>query len=151
MSKATIQKYYNRFRKAQLAVKNKQDKWAEIDMFDRGEQWKDAAIPPWVPKPTTNLIRYVRTLKRSNLASAIPRPDFTPIRQEQADQIMKIQKAHDHVWDTEKLDRTIRECIDRTQLQGTAVAYVYNDDTFYGGTYYGENDLEISCIKVRFV
>lgn len=135
-----IQRYYLRFRKAQAAIKTIQDKWTELDTFDRGEQWKDANIPPWVPKPTTNLIRHIRTLKRANLASAIPRPNFSPINYEHSEHVAKLQKAHDHVWETEHLDRTIRECIDRAQLQGTSVAYVYNDDTFYGGNYYGEND-----------
>ena len=137
----TIQRYYQRFRKSQAAVQSKQSTWAELDMFDRGEQWKNESIPPWIPKPITNYVRFIRTLKRSNLASAIPRPTFSPIAREFAEQIAKLQKAHDHVWETQKVERDIRECIDRALLQGTSVAYVYNDDYFYGGQYYGENDL----------
>lgn len=136
----TIQKFYQRFRKAQTAVQAKQMTWSELDMFDRGEQWKNEQIPPWVPKPITNYVRFVRTLKRANLASAIPRPTFTPLVPEYKDQIAKLQKAHDHVWETQKVERDVRECIDRALLQGTAIAYVYNDDYFYGGQYYGEND-----------
>lgn len=135
-----VQKLYQRFRKAQTAVQEKQMLWAELDMFDRGEQWKNESIPPWIPKPITNYIRYVRTLKRANLASAIPRPTFTALAPEYKEQIAKLQKAHDHVWETQKVARDVRECIDRALLQGTAIAYVYNDDYFYGGQYYGEND-----------
>lgn len=137
----TIQKLYQRFRKAQTAVQSKQMTWAELDMFDRGEQWKNESIPPWIPKPITNYVRFIRTLKRANLASAIPKPTFVPLVPEFKQQISKLQKAHDHVWETQKVDRDIRECIDRALLQGTSIAYVYNDDYFYGGQYYGENDL----------
>lgn len=135
-----VQKLYQRFRKAQTAVQEKQMLWAELDMFDRGEQWKNESIPPWIPKPITNYIRYVRTLKRANLASAIPRPTFTALAPEYKEQIAKLQKAHDHVWETQKVARDVRECIDRALLQGTSIAYIYNDDYFYGGQYYGEND-----------
>jgi hypothetical protein len=135
-----VQKLYQRFRKAQTAVQNKQMLWAEMDMFDRGEQWKNESIPPWIPKPITNYIRYVRTLKRANLASAIPRPTFTALVPEFKEQISKLQKAHDHVWETQKVARDVRECIDRALLQGTAIAYIYNDDYFYGGQYFGESD-----------
>lgn len=114
--------------------------WTELDMFDRGEQWKNEQIPPWIPKPITNYVRFVRTLKRANLASAIPKPTFTPLIPQYREQVSKLQKAHDHVWETQKVDRDIRECIDRALLQGTSIAYVYNDDYFYGGQYYGEND-----------
>jgi hypothetical protein len=136
----TIQKFYQRFRRAQTAVQSKQMTWTELDMFDRGEQWKNEQIPPWIPKPITNYVRFVRTLKRANLASAIPKPTFTPLIPQYREQVSKLQKAHDHVWETQKVDRDIRECIDRALLQGTSIAYVYNDDYFYGGQYYGEND-----------
>jgi hypothetical protein len=124
-----------RYRKAEDAVFDKHRMWAELDMFDRGEQWKNAAIPAWVPKPITNFIRYIRLLKRANLASAISKANFLPLNPQYAEQVEKLQKAYDHVWEVEDIPYTIRGIIDRGLLQGTAVAYVYNDDSYVGGVY----------------
>jgi hypothetical protein len=135
-----IQKYYQRFRKSQSTTTEKRKLWQILDMFDRGDQWKNQAIPPWVPKPVTNRIRYVRTLKRANLASSIPKANFSPEYREDAAYISRLQKAYDHVWEKKKVPRVVRRSIDRALLQGTAIAYVYSEDDVYG-KYYGENDL----------
>jgi hypothetical protein len=135
-----IQKYYQRFINAENAVTHKHETWTVLDQFDRGQQWEGAAIPPWVPKPVTNFIRYFRTLKRANLASAIPSAHFYSEHPADVETVRNLQKAYEHVWHMEKVDRTIRRCIDRALLQGTAIAYVYNDDTYVGGKYYGEED-----------
>ena len=124
-----------RFLRAEQSVTDKHRMWAELDMFDRGEQWKNASIPAWIPKPVTNYIRYVRQLKRANLASAIGKANFLPLNPQYAEQVTKLQKAYDHVWEVENIPYIIRGVIDRGLLQGTSVAYVYNDDTYVGGTY----------------
>lgn len=135
-----IKKYYTRFINANNAVQTKHETWRILDMFDRGQQWETAAIAPWVPKPVTNFIRYFRTLKRANLASAIPHAHFYSEHPADVETVANLQKAYEHVWYMEKVDRTVRRCIDRALLQGTAIAYVYNDDTYVGGKYYGEED-----------
>lgn len=135
-----ISKLYARFRRAEQAVTYKHSQFKILDQFDRGKQWENVAIPPWVPKPVANWIRYIRTLKRANLASAIPTASYAPRIQEQAPYIDKLYRAYKHVWEVEKIPRTIRRCIDRSILQGTAIAMVYTDDTFVGGQYYGSGD-----------
>ena len=148
-----IKKYYTRFINANNAVSYKHERWRILDMFDRGQQWQDANLPPWVPKPVTNFIRYFRTIKRSNLASAIPSANFYPEHPADVETVQNLQKAYDHIWHMEKVDRTVRRCIDRAILQGTAIAYVYNDDTYVGGKYYGEenpdNHLYVGKICVK--
>jgi len=134
-----VQEYGLRFQKAQKAVVNKHKLWATLDMFDRGEQWKNLSLPPWIPKPVTNWIRYIRTLKRANLASAISTAHFTARDPQYREDVQRLQRAYTHVWQTKKVPRVIRRCIDRAVLQGTAIAVVYTDDKV-GGTYYGEND-----------
>lgn len=135
-----IQQYYQRFRKAELYKADIVKRWTVLDEFDRGEQWKNVAVPPWVPKPVTNLIRFVRTLKRANLASAIPKPTFYAEYPEDKDMVNSLQLAHNHVWEKEHLDRLVRLCIDRSLLLGTTIAMVYTDDTFVGGKYFGTGD-----------
>lgn len=152
-TQSKIKKYYTRFINAQMAVQSKHERWRILDMFDRGQQWENANLPPWVPKPVTNFIRYFRTLKRANLASAIPSAHFYPEHPRDVQVVDNLQKAYDHVWYMEKVDRTIRRCIDRAILQGTAIGYVYNDDTYVGGKYYGEenpdNHLYVGKICVK--
>jgi hypothetical protein len=130
-----IKLYTQRYRKAEDAVSQKHRMWAELDMFDRGEQWKNASIPVWVSKPVTNIVRKIRQTKRANLASNISKATFQPLNPMFAEQVAKIQKAYDHVWDVDNVPRVVRRVIDRGLLQGTAVVYVYNDESYVGGTY----------------
>ncbi|MMZ47365.1 hypothetical protein D1872_90090 [compost metagenome] len=133
-----INTYVQRFNKAEQSVSDKQAKWKIIDMFDRGEQWKDVPLPPWVPTPIHNMIRYVRTVKRANLAGNIPAAHYAPLNIDQKDLIENIQRAYKHVWDTQRVPYTVRRCIDRALLQGTSIGFVYSDDTIIDGEYYGE-------------
>lgn len=152
-AKEWISKFYIRFTNSETAMIEKHKDWAEIDKFDRGEQWKDMPIPPWVPKPVTNLVRYVRTTKRANLASGISKPTFTPLHPDDVDTMHTLQLAHDHVWDTERVDRTVRLAIDRGELRGTSLAFVYSDDTYVGGKYFDDkdpkNELFMGEVKVK--
>jgi hypothetical protein len=138
--KSRIQSYYSRFVKASTAVAPMHRKFTVLDMFDRGEQWKDANVPPWVPKPVTNLIRYVRTIKRANLASSIPMCHYSPLSIEDTDFIKRLSDAYKHVWQWEKVPRIVRRGIDRANLHGTSIAYVYEDSSYVGGKYYGKSN-----------
>ena len=120
-----INRYYLRFTKAEAALSGKRAAWTVLDQFDRGEQWKDAVIPPWIPKPMTNLIRYLRTVKRANLASALPKCSFVSLYEEDTKAIQQLENAYNHVWEWEHVPRTLRRCIDRALLHGTSIAYVY--------------------------
>lgn len=135
-----IQRYWTRFLKAETEVKPKHNVWAVLDTFDRGEQWKDVMMPPWLPKPVTNYIRYIRTTKRANLASGLPKATFSPVSPDDAEIIGQLQHAYDHVWEDSKVDRVTRRCIDRGTLQGTSIGYVYFDDRYVGGKYYKQDD-----------
>lgn len=138
--RSKIARMYQRFLKSQQSVKPKHTLWTELDEFDRGEQWKNASIPPWVPKPVTNYVRFVRTLKRANMASSIPKPNFYAEYPEDEQIVRRLQKAHDYVWQTKSVDRIVRRNVDRALLQGTSIAYVYVDDKIVGGRYFGEGN-----------
>lgn len=138
--KMRVSKYHQRFNRAKSEVQSKHSLWTKIDTFDRGEQWKDTSLPPWIPTPVTNYIRYVRTLKRANLASMIPSAKFSSRYLQFADDVARLQRAYEHVWETEGVPKIIRRSIDRALLQGTAIVYVYNDNDFFGGIYMNEND-----------
>lgn len=133
-----IRKYSRRFQKAENAMGDLHRLWKTLDLFDRGKQWDNAQIPVWIPKPITNLIRYVRTTKRANLAQNIPQAEFIPMTPLDAPLVRQLQKAYDHVWDEQKVPMTIRKCIDRGLLYGTSIAYVYAEENIRG-KYFGDN------------
>jgi hypothetical protein len=133
-----ISKAENRYRLASDGMSDHHKAWNMIDTFDRGKQWDGVQIPVWIPKPITNLIRYVRTTKRANLAQNVPQANFIPMTPLDAPLIRKVQKAYDHVWDEQKVPLTIRRCVDRALLHGTSIAYVYAEENIRG-KYYGDN------------
>lgn len=135
-----IDRYFLRYTKAEAALSGKRQAWAVLDQFDRGEQWKDAVIPPWIPKPMTNLIRYLRTVKRANLASALPKCTFISLYEEDTEAINRLENAYNHVWEWEHVPRTLRRCIDRALLHGTSIAYVYEDTNYVKGKYFKPSD-----------
>lgn len=138
--KARVAKFHKGFSQAESSVSGKQKQWKIIDLFDRSKQWDNIDLPPWIPRPVQNMIRYIRILKRANLAANIPAAHFTAINVKFKDEVGRLQKAYKHVWSTEKVPLMVRRCIDRTLLQGTAIGFVYSEDEFVGGEYYGEDD-----------
>lgn len=133
-----IEKYFYRFRQASFGMDDYHKLWNLLDLFDRGKQWDKVNIPAWIPKPITNLIRYVRTTKRANLAQAIPQANLTPMTPLDKGLVDKLQRAYEHVWDEDKTALTVRRCVDRSLLHGTAIAYVHAEENIRG-KWYGED------------
>jgi hypothetical protein len=134
-----INKAERRYYNASQGMSEHHKMWAMIDMFDRGRQWDSVQLPVWLPKPVTNLIRYVRTTKRANLAQNVPQADFIPMTPIDAPLVRAIQKAYDHVWDEQKVPMMVRRCMDRALLHGTSIAYVYAEENIRG-KYFGEKN-----------
>lgn len=147
-----ISNYNNRFDRAEQGMSEHHKLWKTLDLFDRGKQWDSVQIPVWVPKPITNLIRYVRTTKRANLAQAVPQAHFTPMTPLDTELVTHVQKAYEHVWADQKVPYTVRKVIDRGLLHGTSIAYVYAEENIRG-KYFGEshegNQLYRYDIKVK--
>ena len=150
--KQFILKAERRFNSSSSNMSDLHKQWSVIDKFDRGRQWDGVQIPVWIPKPVTNLIRYVRTTKRANLAQNIPQATFVPMTLLDLGLVKQIQRAYDHVWDEQKVAYTCRRCIDRALLHGTSLAYVYAEENI-SGKYFGEenpeNQLHRYDIKVK--
>lgn len=150
--KKLILKAEKRYQNAAQGMAEHHKMWAMIDLFDRGRQWDNVQIPVWIPKPITNLIRYVRTTKRANLAQNVPQAQFIPMTPIDAPLVRSIQKAYDHVWDEQKVPMTIRRCVDRALLHGTSIAYVYAEENIRG-KYFGDknpnNQLYKYDVKVK--
>ena len=133
--KAFIIKADRRFNQASNGMTKHHQLWKILDMFDRGKQWDMVKMPVWIPKPITNLIRYVRTTKRANLAQNIPTATFIPMTPLDAPLVKQVQKAYEHVWEEQKVRMTCRRCVDRGLLHGTSIAYVYAEENIRGKYY----------------
>jgi hypothetical protein len=150
--RSLINKAEHRYRNAVSGMDEHHKAWTLIDTFDRGKQWDSVQIPVWIPKPITNLIRYVRTTKRANLAQNVPQAQFVPVTPLDAPLVRSVQKAYDHVWDEQKVPMTIRRCVDRSLLHGTSIAYVYAEENIRGkyfGDAHPENQLYRYDVKVK--
>lgn len=134
-----IRKAYRRFQIASNGMSSLHNQWRLLDLFDRGRQWDTVQIPVWIPKPMTNLIRFVRTTKRANLAQNIPTATFTPLTPLDEPLVRQVQKAYNHVWEEQLVPMTCRRCVDRGLLHGTSIAYVYAEENIRG-KYYGKNN-----------
>jgi hypothetical protein len=147
-----VQKAYHRFEIAQKEMGEHHKLWRLIDLFDRSRQWDTVKVPVWIPKPVTNLIRYVRTTKRANLGQNIPTATFIPYTPLDIQLVNQMQKAYNHVWDEQKIPMMVRRCVDRGLLHGTSIAYVYAEENIRG-KYYGEgnenNQLYRYDVKVK--
>lgn len=135
--KDKVYKYLHRFRLAADGMGEYHTLWNLLDKFDRGKQWDNVSVPVWVPTPITNLIRFVRTTKRANLAMSVPQSNLTPLTPLDQPLVMKLQKAYEHVWDEEKVPMLVRRCVDRALIHGTSLGYVYAMENIRG-KYYGE-------------
>lgn len=136
--RALIAKALHRYRIASNGMDELHKEWALLDKFDRAKQWDSVQIPVWIPKPITNLIRYVRTTKRANLAQAVPQANFVPMTPVDTPLVKQLQKAYDHTWDEQKVPLLVRKVVDRALLHGTSIAYVYAEENIRG-KWYGEN------------
>jgi hypothetical protein len=150
--KKFVAKALHRFRLASYGMDEHHKLWRIIDLFDRGRQWDNVQLPVWIPKPITNLIRYVRTTKRANLAMNVPQAEFVPLTPLDKGLVDKVQRAYEHVWDEQKVPLTVRRCVDRASLHGTSLAYVYAEENIRG-KYYGEghegNQLYRYDVKIK--
>ena len=110
--------------------------WKELDEFYRGDQYKNASVPPWVPKPVTNFIHMVVSIKRAALATENPMALLRPLSMTDVDSVGELQKIYEWVWKRIKARKAVREAIETSKLLGTGIVQVYWDEMtgVLGGT-----------------
>lgn len=112
-------------------------KWKMLDAFDRGEQWDLSAInmPSWVPRPVTNYIYVVKSIKKASLVDNVKEGTLLPLSPEDADKVEVLNKLKRSKWKKLSVANTIRKTADRAVLLGTGITYVgYDPDVIGGGT-----------------
>jgi hypothetical protein len=99
--------------------------WRELDEFYRGDQYKNMNIPPWVPKPVTNMLHLVITTKRAALSSENPSAMLLPVSPADMENIKRLQSIYEWVWKKIAARKVVRDNIETSKLLGTAIAQVY--------------------------
>lgn len=110
-------------------------KWKELDAFDRGEQWDLSTIPlpSWVPRPVTNYIYVVKSVKKASLVDNVLEGTLLPLSPEDATKVDLLDKAKRAKWKQLDVTNVIRETAGRAVLLGTGVTFVGFDPNVIGG------------------
>lgn len=125
------------FEKMKQARAKNDSKWKELDAFDRGEQWNLSTIPmaSWVPRPVTNYIHVVKSVKKASLVDNVAEGTLLPLSLQDADKVKLLNEAKKAKWKQLNVTNKIRETADRAILLGTGVTYLgYDPDIIGGGT-----------------
>lgn len=113
------------------------NKWKMLDAFDRGEQWSLSTIPlpKWQPRPVTNYIYVVKSVKKASLVEAVKEGKLLPLSPEDVSKVEILDKARKAKWKKLSIPDIIRRTADRAILLGTGLTYVgYDPDIIVGGT-----------------
>jgi hypothetical protein len=114
-----------RIRKAKNRKQKRADIMAELDAFDRNQQWDLQSAPAWLPKPVTNFIHLIKYTKRAALAMDNPTGKLRAVSPAGVERVDLLDHAFQYVWDRIKARKVVRENIETSKLLGTAFAHVY--------------------------
>jgi hypothetical protein len=125
------------FEKMKQARAKKDSKWKELDAFDRGDQWNISSVsmPSWIPRPVTNYIHVVKSLKKASLVDNVAEGTLLPLAAADAMKVDMLNKAKKAKWRQLNVTDVIRRTADRAILLGTGVTFLgYDPDVIGGGT-----------------
>lgn len=110
--------------------------WKNLDAFDRGEQWELSTIPlqKWVPRPVTNYIHVVKSIKKASLVENISEGTLLPLSPNDSLKIEELNKVKKAMWRRLSMDTIVRNTADRAILLGTGVTYIGYDPDKMGGS-----------------
>jgi len=136
------------------AQRTRQDKkdtvFKELDAFDRGDQWniKNTAYPPWIPRPVTNYVHYVRTYKTASISVESLIGKLRPITPEDVEDVGKLQTVYEYLWDYLQLKHKIRDTISDSRLFGTGILQIgWDESKLVGGkNYRAEGEITATLI-----
>lgn len=136
MRKPKIEYVIAQFEKMKQARKARESKWKELDAFDRGDQWNLSTVPmaSWVPRPVTNYIHVVKSVKKAALVENVAEGTLLPLSAIDAPKIELLNKAKKSKWRQLNLTDIVRRTADRAILLGTGVTYLGYDPDVIGGS-----------------
>ena len=141
------------FEDAKNSRLDKRDKiFKELDAFDRGDQWniKNRTYPPWIPRPVTNYVHFVRTYKTASISVESLIGKLRPISPSDVEAVGQLQKIYEYLWDSLNIKHKVRDVISDSRLFGTGVIQVgWDENKLVGGTdYRSEGEIVVTPIPV---
>ena len=131
-NKGKVNEILENISRSRAKRQKKQEKWKELDAFDRNEQWDLNNAPNWLPKPVTNFVHLVKYTKRAAFAVENPTGKIRAISPSGTDKAKMLNKAYEDTFTRIKLRSTVRDCIADSRLLGTAIAHLYWDENYEG-------------------
>jgi hypothetical protein len=135
-NKEQIAELWEKVRNAiQYRKQNYDQKWKELDAFDRGEQWSIAGqMPSWIPKPSSNYISKIKRYKTGNLILEDYLGELKPLSPETEPQVWLLQRFYEQLWDKLNIKHEVIDVVRTSRLLGTGILYVGWDEAYIGGT-----------------
>lgn len=130
MEKSRQDKILNQYKRARDHKRPRMDAWQELIKFDKGEQWKDFGLPPFVPTPVTNYIHLVKSVKTAAFAIENPVGKLRAFGRDNILPVDILNKVVENEMERMRARRVVRESIGTAKLLGTAlVEVVWNEYT----------------------
>lgn len=117
-------------------------------MFDRGEQWEVKKMPPWIPRPVTNYVHLVKTMKRAALAVENPAGKLYPTSPESVYRTEVFQRVYEHELRQVKARKIYREVLETAKLLGTGIAHIFYDENVITGERNRMNDGQLKAEQI---
>lgn len=124
MSEQRQDKILNQYKRARDHKRKRMDVWQELIKFDKGEQWKDLGLPPFVPTPVTNYIHYVKSIKTAAFAIENPVGKLRAFGSQNVVPVDILNKVVENEMDRMNARRVVRDSIGTAKLLGTALVEV---------------------------
>ena len=135
MENSTRDKIINQYKRARDAKQKRMATWEELIKFDKGEQWKDLGLPPFIPTPVTNYIHLVKTTKTAAFAIENPVGKLRAYGRSSAQPVDVLNMVVESEMERVKARKHVREAISISKLLGTAIVEVlWNEYTEVKGS-----------------
>lgn len=125
MSEKRANEVLAKWRKAKTKREQREAIMAELDAFDRNQQWEMQNAPAWLPKPVTNFVHLVKLTKRAALAVDNPTGKLRAVSPAGKPRVEQLDKAFQYVWERIKARKVVRQNIETSKLLGPGFAHVF--------------------------
>lgn len=135
MENSREKKIFAQYKRAKDHKQKRMETWQELIKFDKGEQWKDMGLPPFVPTPVTNYIHYVKSMKTAAFAIENPVGKLRAVGRMSVEPVDILNRVVESEMERMKARRVVRDAISTAKLLGTSIVeVVWNEYTEVRGS-----------------
>jgi len=143
------EKIISQYKRARDHKRDRMLTWEELIKFDKGEQWKDMGLPPFVPTPVTNYIHLVKSVKTAAFAIENPVGKLRAFGSQNVEAVDVMNHVVENEMERMGARRIVRDTIGVAKLLGTGIVEVlwneYTDVKGMGDVQW-EGEIELKAI-----